>query len=48
MIYNILLLLGWLTLKSMLSYDVASGSDIMPCLKIDKQLVNYIFWCYDT
>ena len=25
-----------------LSYDVTSGSDIMACIKIDKQLVNYI------
>ena len=25
------------------SYDVASGSEIMPCVKIDKPLVVYIF-----
>ena len=27
-----------------LSYDVMSGSDIMPCIKIDKPLVIYRFW----
>ena len=26
-----------------LSYDVASGSEITPCIKIDKPLVVYIF-----
>ena len=26
-----------------LSNDVASGSDIRPCIKIDKQLMVYIF-----
>ena len=26
-----------------LSYDVASGSEIIPCNKIDKPLVVYIF-----
>ena len=29
--------------KSILSYDVASGSEIMPCNKIDKPLVVYRF-----
>ena len=27
-----------------LSYDVASGSEIKPCNKIDKPLVVYRFW----
>ena len=27
-----------------LSYDVASGSEIKPCNKIDKSLVVYRFW----
>ena len=27
-----------------LSYDVAPGSEIMPCIKIDKLLVVYRFW----
>ena len=29
--------------KLTLSYDVASGSEIMPCIKIDKPLVVYRF-----
>ena len=29
--------------KSILSYDVASGSEITPCNKIDKPLVIYTF-----
>ena len=27
-----------------LSYDIASGSEIMPCIKIDKSQVIYRFW----
>ena len=27
-----------------ISFDVASGSDITPCIKIDKRLVVYRFW----
>ena len=30
-------------LLNLLSYDVASGSEIMPCNKIDKPLVVYRF-----
>ena len=29
--------------KRRLSYDIASGSEITPCNKIDKPLVVYIF-----
>ena len=32
---------GWL--YHSLSYDVASGSEITPCIKIDKLLVVYMF-----
>ena len=31
------------TLLLSVSYDVASGSEITPCYKIDKQLVVYRF-----
>ena len=31
-----------------LSYDVASGSEIQSCNKIDKQLVVYRFDVYDV
>ena len=30
-------------INTLLSYDVASGSEIMPCNKIDKLLVVYRF-----
>ena len=30
--------------KPDLSYDIVSGSDIAPCIKIDKPLVLYRFW----
>ena len=31
------------SVQRILSYDVASGSEITPCNKIDKQLVVYRF-----
>ena len=35
------------SLKCFLSYYFVSGSDITPCIKIDKPLVAYRFWyCY--
>ena len=30
-------------MKSNLSHDIVSGSGILPCFKIDKPLVVYIF-----
>ena len=30
-------------IKTILSYDVTSDSDITPCIKIDRTLVVYIF-----
>ena len=35
-------ILDWFSISS-LSYDVASGSEITPCIKIDKPLVIYRF-----
>ena len=32
-----------MTISVILSYDVASGSEITPCIKIDKPLVVYRF-----
>ena len=32
-----------LSVKLCFSYDIASGSDITPCIKIDKPLVVYRF-----
>ena len=37
-------LVSLLTMYLLLSYDVASGSDITPHNKIDKPLVVYRFW----
>ena len=42
-IYIIILLLFNFRMKYLLSYDVASGSEIKPCIKIDKPLVVYRF-----
>ena len=33
----------WKELNCLLSHVVASGRDIMPCIKIDKPLVVYLF-----
>ena len=32
------------TISTPLYYDITSGSDITSCYKIDKPLLNYIFW----
>ena len=35
--------INWNTENNVLSHDIASGSDITPCEKIDKPLVVYRF-----
>ena len=37
-------ILCFFDMKNNLSHYVASGSGIAQCIKVDKQLVVYIFW----
>ena len=44
MIQRLLLHLKLKSIKYNLLYDIASGSELTSCIKIDKPLVVYRFW----